>query len=142
MHWYTKKCFFLFVLVILFSVCIFQMIWLGYFNKEGDTSNIRKAISRLEGVDFVCSTRNFLQTNSNNLYVLGHVDSLTVEACLREFEKTVLIEDVNYKVNRLLKLYFKEIRGKIPKELHSLIVRTVTRLSIRSSEGNPQYISY
>ncbi|XP_076892428.1 disease resistance protein RUN1-like, partial [Bidens hawaiensis] len=107
---------------------LYKRIWVGYFNMESDLSEIKKAVSRLAGVDFVCATKaRFSYTDKKNLFVLGRVDSLTVETCVKEFEKTISVIDVTYNVHRPFKLYFTKIRGKIPEELHSLIVKIFTK---------------
>ncbi|KAK1437415.1 hypothetical protein QVD17_03206 [Tagetes erecta] len=83
---------------------LYKKIWLGYFNCESDIPKIKKAVSRLVGVDCV-----HYYIERKKLFVMGDVDAMAVETCVREFEKTVKIVQVYYVVQRLLKRSGKKI---------------------------------
>ncbi|KAK9057143.1 hypothetical protein SSX86_024510 [Deinandra increscens subsp. villosa] len=79
---------------------LFKGITLGYSinSKSNNIRKIKKVVSSLVGVDFV-----HYNIEEKALYVLGHVDSMAVEARVREFDKVVKITSVDYNVNPSLK---------------------------------------
>ncbi|KAK1408097.1 hypothetical protein QVD17_39730 [Tagetes erecta] len=76
---------------------LFKHIWLGYFNSESDIRKIEQVVYRLVGVEYV-----YYDIEKKTLAVGGGVDSVTVETCVREFEKTVTILHVSYDAKSLL----------------------------------------
>ncbi|KAK1437416.1 hypothetical protein QVD17_03207 [Tagetes erecta] len=92
---------------------LYKRLRLGFFDKECDRREIMKAVSRLVGVDFVRFYQSSLYTDKKILFVLGAVDSMMVESCVRELENTIRIINVNYKVDRLRELYHRNIHKKI-----------------------------
>ncbi|KAM0005124.1 putative P-loop containing nucleoside triphosphate hydrolase, leucine-rich repeat domain superfamily [Helianthus debilis subsp. tardiflorus] len=79
----------------LYRDTLYKRIFLGYFNSESNICKIRKAVSKLMGVDCVLYV-----TDEKMMYVLGSVDSLSVETCVKEFEKTVRVIYVDYNAKR------------------------------------------
>ncbi|XP_021981079.1 disease resistance protein RPV1 isoform X1 [Helianthus annuus] len=61
------------------------------FNSESEINKIEKAVSSVEGVEYV-STRKEIK----RLIVVGHADPIAVATCVREFENMVDILSVNY----------------------------------------------
>lgn len=59
------------------------------FNSESETEKIEKAVLRLAGVESVC-----IKKDAGRLIVVGHVDPISIVTCVREFEKMVVILNI------------------------------------------------
>lgn len=102
-------------------MCVFQGIFLGNFNSKSDIGKIKKVVSKLVGVDLVDYHRGIL-------FVLGSVDSMVVEAYVRELEKTVETITVDYNV-------------ELPKRYHmKVFIHRLRSLAAKYSMNRNSYV--